>query len=198
MKSNVCKIENGSLDLSAILRESEKVAVYNELNHNQTLKLRLICEELDAMLPSLVGEFDGDFWIDFEKGVCKINVLITFEEFTAKKKKALLAITKDQKNAAATGFFGKIRSVIEDCFLDKEKAKFYDMAGLFNFANAYSTQTDYSCMCSLQQYKHVIQQEDKKQEWDELEKSIITSCADDVIVGVKGKQANIVIIKKFY
>ena len=142
MKSNVCKIENGSLDLDAILRESEKVAVYNELDRNQTLKLRLICEELDALLPSLVGNFDGDFWIDFEKGVCKINVMITFENFTADKKKALIAMTKDQKNAAATGFFGKIRSVFEDCFLDKEKAKLYDMAGLFNFANAYAERVE--------------------------------------------------------
>ena len=29
MRSNVCKIENGTKDLEAILKESEKVAVYN-------------------------------------------------------------------------------------------------------------------------------------------------------------------------
>ena len=46
MKSNVCKIENGTKDLAAILKESEKVAVYNELTHKQTLQLRLICEEV--------------------------------------------------------------------------------------------------------------------------------------------------------
>ena len=33
--------------------------------------------------------------------------------------------------------------------------------------------------------------------WDELEKSVIASVADDVIVGVKGRQANIIIVKKF-
>ena len=43
MKSNVCKIENGSKDLEAILKECEKVAVYNELTHKQSLQLRLIC-----------------------------------------------------------------------------------------------------------------------------------------------------------
>lgn len=197
MKSNVCKIEKGTLDLNAILRESEKVAVYNELNSNQTLKLRLICEELDAMLPNVVDEFDGDFWIEFEKGVCKINVLIEFEEFTANKKEALVEIAKNKKNSATKGFFGKIRSVIEDCFLDSERAKLYDMAGLFNFANEYLVHGDYSYVCSLKQYKNNVDKEEKKQEWDELEKSIITSFADDVIVGVKGRQANIVIIKKF-
>ena len=44
MISNVCKIENGTRDLDAILKECEKVAVYNELSHKQGLQLRLICE----------------------------------------------------------------------------------------------------------------------------------------------------------
>ena len=37
---------------------------------------------------------------------------------------------------------------------------------------------------------YLVEKEDK----DELEKSIITSFADDVIVGVKGKQASIVVL----
>jgi hypothetical protein len=38
---------------------------------------------------------------------------------------------------------------------------------------------------------------EKAEAWDELEKSVIASVADDVIVGVKGKNAKVVIIKKF-
>ena len=38
---------------------------------------------------------------------------------------------------------------------------------------------------------------EEEKEWDELEKSIIASIADDVIVGVKGSQADIIIVKKF-
>jgi hypothetical protein len=52
----------------------------------------------------------------------------------------------------------------------------------------------YTYAWSLQQYKEVSKEE---KEWDELEKSIITSVADDVIVGVKGRKASIVIVKKF-
>ena len=59
MKSNICRIEKGTLDLEAILKESEKVAVYNELNDKQTLQLRLLCEELYGMLPNIVDEFYG-------------------------------------------------------------------------------------------------------------------------------------------
>ena len=87
MKSNVCKIENGIQDLDAILKESEKVAVYNELNHKQSLQLRLLCEEMDAMLPKIINGFDGDFWIEFENGVCKVNVSVKLDRFTAEKKK---------------------------------------------------------------------------------------------------------------
>ena len=195
MKSNVCKICNGTLDLDAILKESEKVAVYNQLNEKQTLQLRLLCEEVDGMLPNIIDEFCGDFWIDFEDGVCKINVAIEFNDFTAKKKKDLIKISKNQKNASATGILGKIRSALEDMFLDSEWNKTYEMARLFNCANENCFGMDYSYMWSLQQYKQSVKKEEK--EWDELEKSIVTSIADDIIVGVKGRCANIIIVKKF-
>ena len=195
MISNICKIENGTSDLAAILKESEKVAVYNELNEKQTMQLRLLCEEIDGLLPNIIDEFCGDFWIDFEDGVCKINVAIEFNDFTAKKKKDLIKISKNQKNASATGILGKIRSALEDMFLDSEWNKTYEMARLFNCANENCFGMDYSYMWSLQQYKQSVKKEEK--EWDELEKSIVTSIADDIIVGVKGRCANIIIVKKF-
>ena len=67
MRSNICKIKNGIKNLDEILKESEKVAVYNELNRKQTLQLRLLCEDIDGMLPKIIGSFEGDFWIDFER-----------------------------------------------------------------------------------------------------------------------------------
>ena len=73
MKSNVCKIENGIRNLEAILQESENVANYNGLNQNQALQLRLLCEEIDGMLPKIIGDFDGEFWIEYENGICGCN-----------------------------------------------------------------------------------------------------------------------------
>ena len=76
MKSNICRIVNGSQDLEAILIESEKVAVYNGLDRKQMLQLRLLCEEIDGMLPNIVDNFNGNIWMEFENGVCKVNVTI--------------------------------------------------------------------------------------------------------------------------
>lgn len=204
MKSNVCRIENGTKDLDAILKESEKVAVYNELTHKQTLQLRLICEEIDGMLPNIIDDFNGDFWIDFEDGVCKVNVSLRFEEFTVEKKKDLIKIAKSKKNAAAVGIVGKIRCALENVFMtddafgggDMSLESRYFVTEYYNSMDDYSGM-GYSCLWSLERYKSAVKEEKKVEEWDELEKSVIASVADDVIVGVKGKQADIIIVKKF-
>lgn len=204
MKSNVCKIENGTKDLAAILKESEKVAVYNELTHKQALQLRLICEEMDGMLPNIIDDFHGDFWIEFEDGVCKVNASIKFDEFTAEKKEGLVAVAKNKKNAATVGIVGKIRSALENAFLSEDSYAGGDIAlesqyfitDYYGSIN-YCTSMDYARLWSLQQYRSTVKKEEKEEAWDELEKSVIASVADDVIVGVKGKCADIIVVKKF-
>ena len=198
MKSNVCKIEKGTRDLEAILKESQKVAVYNGFSHKQEMQLRLLCEEIDGMLPKIIDDFNGDFWIEVEDGVCKVNVSVVFEEFTAEKKDALVNIAKDKKNAAAVGIVGKIRSELENIFLDEEILKISAMSsGSFSLATGYSEGVDYAYLWTLEQYRNTVKKEKQAEAWDELEKSVIASTADDIIVGVKGKQADIVVVKKF-
>ncbi len=204
MKSNICKIENGTKDLAAILRESEKVAVYNELTHKQTLQLRLICEEIDGMLPNIIKDFSGDFWIDFEDGVCRVNVSIKLAEFTAEKKAGLVSIAKNKKNAATVGVVGKIRSALENAFLDEDsfgdaemtlESRYFSMD--YYSGIDYSAGMDYAYLWSLDKYRSTVKREEKAEAWDELEKSVIASVADDVIVGVKGRRADIIVVKKF-
>ena len=198
MKSNVCKIEKGTRDLEAILKESERVAEYNGLTHKQSLQLRLLCEEIDGMLPYIIDNFEGELVIDYEGGVCKINVSIEIPEFNTSKKEELIGIARNKKNAAAVGIVGKIRNAIENFFLDEEVSRIFDTASeTFYMSTGYNGGDDYSYLWTLDQYKTAVKKETKTEEWDELEKSVIASVADDVIVGVKGKRAEITVIKKF-
>jgi hypothetical protein len=198
MKSNVCKIEKGTRDLDAILKESERVAEYNGFTHKQALQLRLLCEELDGMLPNIINDFDGELWIDFEDGVCKVNVSIQIPEFNTDKKEELIGIAKNKKNAAAVGIVGKIRNAIEDFFLNEERMEALALSsGTYGLSAGYSEGVDYSYLWRLEEYKSSVKKEEQAEAWDELEKSVIASVADDVIVGIKGKRAEIVIIKKF-
>ena len=83
MRSDICKIEKGTKDLSAILKESERVAEYNGLTGKQALQLRLLCEEVDGMLPNIIDDFGGSLWIDYEDGGCKVNVSVKIPDLTA-------------------------------------------------------------------------------------------------------------------
>lgn len=198
MRSDVCLIEKGSKDLAKILSECEKVAVYNELDHKQSLHLRLLCEELDGMLPELVGNFEGKLWIDFEDGVCKVNVSVEIEEIKGKNREELLGLAKNKKNAAAVGIVGKIRSALEGLFLNEDFIDAFTSSaiGVDIPAGCYIG-ADYTQYWSLTQYKKTVKDNNKTDAWDELEKSVIATIADDVVVGVKGKKADIVITKKF-
>ena len=198
MKSNVCKIDNGTKDLAAILNESERVAEYNGFTHKQALQLRLLCEEIDGMLPNIIDAFEGSLWIETEDGVCKVHVAIEIPEFNAEKKEDLIGVAKNKKNAAAVGIVGKIRDAVENFLLteDSTMALAASASGLHP-ATGYYDGIDYSYLWSLEQYRNSVNKEEEEEAWDELEKSVIASVADDVIVGVKGKQATIVIVKKF-
>jgi len=197
MRSNVCRIENGTKDLTLILRESEKVAVYNELSRKQTMQLRLLCEEADGMLSNIVEKFNGDFWIEFEKGVCKIYISFAIKEFTTEKKDGLVDISTSKSNAAAHGVVGKIRSALENVFLDVKATHGFDVSESAYYPTDFRDCTNYSSVWSLDRYKSTVSQANQREEWDELEKSVIASLADDIIVGVKGKRADIIIVKKF-
>ena len=198
MKSNVCKINKGNKDLKAILKESERVAEYNNLSHKQTLQLRLLCEEIDGMPPNIIDDFEGHFWIEFVDGLCKVNLSIYIPEFNASKKQELICIAKNKKNAAAVGIVGKIRNAIENFFLSEDSHSIFAMStDMSNVETGYCSGGNYYYLWSLEQYRGTVKQDEELGDWDELEKSVIASVADDVIVGVKGNHAEIVIIKNF-
>ena len=198
MRSNTCKIENGAMELNAILKESEKVAVYNELTHKQTLQLRLLCEELNGMLPNIINAFKGKLWIEFEDGVCKLCVSVNIPEIDSDTKAGIIGIAKDKKNTAVFGLVGKIRNAIESFFLNEDAtlALAATSEGC-HLSTGYSEMFDYTYYWTLEQYRSFAKKEEQAEAWDELEKSVIASVADDIIVGVKGHQADIIIVKNF-
>lgn len=199
MKSNICRIENGTADLRAIFLESERLAQSVGLSRKQSLGLRLICEEIDGMLPHIIGKFGGSLWIEFEDGVCRVNVSVKIPDLNSDKKKELIALSANGQNACAVGIVGKIRNVIEDFLLNEEKymSGFASSAGAIHNSAEFSEYTGYSYTWRLDEYRCSVKKENHTQAWDELEKSVIASVADDVIVGVKGNQADIIIVKKF-
>lgn len=198
MKSNICKIENGTKDLAEILSESDKVAAYNGLSHKQASQLRLLCEEIDGLLPNIIDRFEGSLWIEAEAGVYEIHVSVEIPTLNVEKKEELVGIAKDKRNAAAVGIVGRIRNAIENFFLDEDVtwALLTPSEG-GGLTTGYKDYIDYTHLWSLDQYRNSVKKDEQTEAWDELEKSVIASVADDVIVGVKGCRADIIIVKNF-
>ena len=196
MISNICKIEPGTRDLDLILRESEKVAAYNDFTDKQALQLRLLCEEVDGMIPNIIDDFNGSLWIEYDNGICKVRVSIRIPELDAGVKKRLIEISRNKKNASAVGIVGRIRCAMEDFLLNEEAYVSSTSVDLLPPSTGYLEGVDYSYVWSLDRYRGIVDKEAEPMAWDELERSVIASVADDVIVGVKGSVADIIIVKK--
>ena len=194
MQSNICKIEKGSQNADQIFLESEKVARYNDLDHKQTLQLRLLCEELVNMLPSIVSNFSGEFWIETRGDQFELCMRVSVENIDMDTRERLINVSKKRKNSAIVGITGKIRAVFDYMAMSGDDTTI-SPAGRYGF----STNIDFSQIWSLQQYRSTVQTDGdaEGEEWDEFERSIIVKIADDVLVGVKGKSVNIIIKKKF-
>ena len=207
MKSNICKLNKDLTCLETVLSEVEKVAAYNGLEAKKALRLRLLAEELCGMLPGLIENFDGEFWAESDGDDYKLHVELKADDMSLELRDELISVSKSGKNAAASGIMGKIRAVAETMLLSASDptipvpgGEFYDCNG-YNMGFGYMDpnimyETGYVCTWSLFSYKSAVA-ENKDEAYDELERSIVAKLADDIIVGVRGKNVEIVVKKSF-
>lgn len=197
MKSDICKLAGQEGQMEAIFRETEKCAVYKELDALSTLRLRLLAEELVEMLPALLQHAEGTFWIESEQKKFELHVSVQAYQVDLELRDKLISVSKSGKNAAAVGIMGKIRAAAETMLLAADES-----AEIMDFCNyGLDSMSAYRRAWSMQNYVRSIKAQSKGAEteaaWDELEKSIIANLADDVIVGVKGNQVDVIVRKEF-
>ena len=209
MKSNICELNKDLSCLEAVLAEVEKVTTYNDLEDKKALRLRLLAEELCGMLPGLVENFSGDFWAENEVDNYELHVELKAEDMTFELRDELISVSKSGKNAAAKGVMGKIRAVAETMLLAAfdptlppplPAGEFYDGHG-FNMGFGYidptiAVETGYIYSWSLYSSKAAVE-ENEDDAYAELERSIVAKLADDIIVGVRGNNVEIVVKKSF-
>ena len=208
MKSNICKLNKDLTCLESVLSEVEKVTAYNGLEDKKALRLRLLTEELCGMLSGLIENFSGEFWAENEGETYELHVELKADDMSIDLRDELISVSKSGKNAAAKGIMGKIRAVAETMLLAASDptlqtlpaGDFYDYHG-YNMGFGYidpiiASQTGYVYSWSLYSYKAAVE-ENEDDAYRELERSIVAKLADDIIVGVRGKNVEIVVKKSF-
>ena len=205
MKTKDFLIKSAGIGVQDALAATEQLGRDSGLTQKENLRLRLLAEELLGMMRSITGEVEAQYHAeetDHRYTLC----LASEVKMTQEVRKLLLSVSSRGKNAAAKGFMGKIRDMIGAALLpDENGLSFLSgfslglMSGAaVNGPAAQQVSAD-AFTWSMQKYKTGIDQDrDKNEEaWDELEKSIVASLADEVIVRIVGTRVEIEIQKAF-
>lgn len=197
MKSNICSLTGQDGEMKAVLQEVEKCTSYNQLSRKSALRARLLAEELVGMLPALLENAEGSFWIENDGSKYELHVSVKAKETDFFTREKLLAVSTSGKNEANRGIMGKIRAAAElMLFPVGDDLMVNDFAGF-----EVDPSMAFSRAWSLRQYENQIsrqaESDEKAEAWDELEKSIIAKLAEDVVVGIRGKKVDIIVRKEF-
>ena len=190
MKTDILMISSDGTNMDSALAQVDKVAAYKGLSSKNALYLRLLVEETMAMMRAI--SVNGEFWMEDENQLYTLHLKVsTLMDENAREQ--LLAASTSGKNEATRGFMGKIRSFFEpSSSVPMFSAGFG--GGSPQMYNSYVwSMEDYRDQ--LRQYREQNQNE-AKEAWDELEKSVVGHLADDVKVSIRGRTVEMTIVKK--
>ena len=200
MKTDVIVVSSSGRQMELALNQVDKVAAYKELTQKDALHLRLLAEEMMAMMRSITGEAHGKFWIEDQDGVYELHLLAA-TRMTSTKREQLLSAATSGKNESARTFMGKLRDFFERG-ADEDIATHTSpllMPGMYEHSSTPTLDWEWS----MTQYERALSSGvDRKDEnamkaWDELEKSVVAHVADDVKVSIRNQQVEMTIIKNF-
>jgi len=207
MQTDKIMITSSGAGFVEALEEATKFAEYTGLDRKSALKVRLLTEETLGLIGAITGEFNALFSIESDKD-CSVRIHLTAKtEMDFEKRKELIDASTDKKNASAKGFMGKIRQLIENAMYSVDEVgslsvEYGDSSLMYGNMGMMET-TPSNFIWSLNSYRTSVetasQNDDAaKEAWDELEKSIVASIADDVKVGIKGSTVELVIEKRSF
>lgn len=181
------------------VQATDKLGQEAGLERKELLRLQLLAEELLGMMQSIAGEVEADYKVEQEGKDFSLTLDSTIE-LTKEMRKTLLSVSSTGENAAAIGFMGKLKDMINAALLPSENGPSGLSMGLMSMGSPSSYATSDNLEWSMSEYVSGVknaQGKDAEAAWDELEKSITASIADDISIRIKGTNVRIMVTKKF-
>ncbi len=199
MKTNEIYVSNQGAGREEALNETEKYADYQGLDHKAKMHIRILAEEMLGMVAAIAGNFYAYYWIEDDSEGYHLH-LEARVEMNATKRDALIDASTSKRNSSARGVMGKLRDVFQNYWMGYKETIIYPSNNYDYMSYGIIDPGIYSspAIWSLSQYQTVVRKDEGASEtWDELEKSIIANIADDVTVGIKGDNVEMVITKRW-
>ena len=200
MKTDVIVISPTGEGMAEALKETERAAAYRGLTPKESLRLRLLGEEMMGMLRTIVGDGRASFWVEAEDKVFSLH-LAAGVRMTADMREELLKTATSGRNAAVKGFMSRIRDIFTqltepDSTAIDPKDYGFSYVDVSSFDASMGVTTHGMLYgWSMKEYKSAVQEhkEEEPDKWDELEKSITARLADEVRVFIRGNTVEMVI-----
>ena len=94
MRSDIIKVLGTGSRMDSVLQEAEKVTAYKGLTGKNALHLRLLTEEMTALMRSITGEREGRFWIeDDQEGLYSLHLDVVTRMNSVKREQLLSTAT---------------------------------------------------------------------------------------------------------
>ncbi len=205
MKTDVIEISPSGEGMAEALRQTELAAAYRGLTPKESLRLRLLAEEMMGMLRTIVGEGKSSFWVEAEGRAFSLH-LGTGVRMTADMREELLKTATSGKNEAVKGFMGRVRDIFTqlsepdgDGFSPVEYGFSYVDVASFDDASLGVTTHGMFYGWSMREYRSAVEahRAEEPEKWDELEKSITARLADEIKIFIRGKAVEMVVEKEF-
>ena len=206
MQTDKIQILSNGEGIEAALAESEKFAAYMGIEGKPALHLRLLTEELLGMVRAITGDFKAYFWIENQEGGGYRIHLDAETPMNLDKKTELISLSSKGVNNVLGGFMGKIRDMVENGLY------YYNKVDQLQLRNGIYTPVGVTAgitpegagvdgfVWTMDEYRGKMKSArgsdpDASKAWDELERSIVASIADDVVVSVRKNAVKITISK---
>jgi len=198
MISDIIAITSSGENMGAALDVARRVAAYGDLVPKNALHLRLLAEEMMGLMRSIAGEVKGKFWIEAEDDVYQLHLKVD-AALSKEKRRELLAASTSGTNEATRSFMGKLRNFFFQSADDEIAAYSGSLLSKGIEGDGARPVTDWEW--SLARYQDTLaamkeKEPEAAEAWDELEKSVVSSVADEVKISIKGFEAEMTIVKK--
>ena len=192
MKTEAIVVSSKGQGMDAALAQAEAVGAQLGLVGREAIHLRLLAEEMMNMMRSIIGALQGRFWIEADGGEYRLY-LKTVTLMDSEQRAQLIGASTSGKNEAHRGIMGKIRAFFEPMPIDDTPAYLVE---------AIESDPNGDLTWSLEAYRERLRRNkdnggEAGDEWDELEKSLVTHLADDVKVSIRGNDVELTIFKAY-
>ncbi len=204
MKTDVITISPAGEGMAEALRQTEMAAFYRGLTPKESLRLRLLSEEMMGMLRTIVGDGRASFWVETEGKTFSLH-LSAGVRMNADIREELLKTSTSGRNAAVKGFMSRVRDIFTQ-LSEPDGTGLAPMDYGFSYVDVASFDASMGITThgllygwSMKEYKSGLEEHraEEPEKWDELEKSITARLADEIKIFIRGKTVEMVVEKAF-